>query len=98
MTTDAERRFANNGVQVGSVFIMKPDSAIDFVKLCKQDGIAVYGVEGFLRIDDGIQPQQEHSCDYDSPSDEGHSLTISFLEGRLETDLWFEVVTDEPTV
>jgi len=96
MTTEAERKFASNGIQIGSVFIMKPVVAIDFVKHCQQAGIAVYGVEGFLRIHDGIQPQQEHSCDYDPQSDDGYSLTISFLNDRLETDLWFEVVTDEP--
>ncbi len=96
MTTESERKFASDGIQIGSVFIMKPVVAIDFIQHCQQAGIAVYGVEGFLRIGGGIQPQQEHSCDYDSPSENGHSLTISFLKDRLQTELWFEVVTDEP--
>jgi len=96
MTTKTERKFLDEGVQVGSVFIMKPSVAIRFVEHCQASGGAVYGVEGFLRIGDRIQPQQEHSCDYESSSDDGHSLTIGFLKDRLETNLWFEVVTDEP--
>jgi hypothetical protein len=95
MPTATEQRFSNEGAQIGSVFVMKPDSAISFVQYCKQSEVEVYGVEGFLRVGDGIQPQQEHSCDYDSPSEDGHSLTISFLKERLESELWFEVVTDE---
>ena len=96
MPTASEQKFVNSGMQFGSVFVMKPAVAIDFVNHCKQSGIAVYGAEGFLRVGDGIQPQQQHSCDYDSPSEDGHSLTISFSKERLESELWFEVVTDEP--
>ncbi len=97
MSTATERKFANKGVDVGSIFIMKPSIAIEFVEHCQMTGIKVFGVEGFLRIGKTIQPQQLDSCDYNSPSDDGHSLTISFLRERLESDLWFEVVTDEPT-
>jgi len=75
---------------------MQSDVAIDFVNHCKETGINVYGVEGFLRVGEGIQPQQQDSCDYDSPSDDVHSLTISFVRKRLNSELWFEVVTDEP--
>ena len=95
MTTKTELEFSDEGVQVGSVFIMKPSVAIRFVEHCQVSGIAVYGVEGFLRVGDQIQPQQEHSCDYESPSVNGDSLTIGFLKDRLETKIWFEVVTDE---
>jgi len=97
MTTQTERKFMDKGIEIGSVFVMKPSDAIGFVEHCQESGIAVYGVEGFLRVGEGIQPQQDHSCDYESPSDDGHSLTITFLKAREKTDLWFEVVTDEPT-
>jgi hypothetical protein len=96
MPTKTELEFSDEGVQVGSVFIMNPSVAIRFVEHCQESGITVFGVEGFLRFGDQIQPQQEHSCDYESPSDDGHSLTIGFLKDRLETNVWFEVVTDEP--
>ncbi len=96
MTTASERKFADRGIKVGSVFLMQPDVAIEFVEFCKQAEISVCGVEGFLRIGEGIQPQQSESCDYDPSSEDAHSLTTSFLRERLGSEFWFEVVTDEP--
>lgn len=96
MTTATELKFANKGIQIGSIFLMQPNVAIDFINHCKKIGINVYGVEGFLRIGEGIQPQQMDSCDYNLPSEDAYSLTISFMRKRLDSELWFEVVTDEP--
>jgi len=96
VSTATEKKFMNKGVDVGSIFIMKPEIAVEFVEHCQMTGIKVYGVEGFLRIGEAIQPQQLDSCDYNSPSDDGHSLTISFLQERMGSELWFEVATDEP--
>ena len=77
------------------MFVVPAEAAIRMVEHCRDDGIDVFGVEGFRLIGDRIQPQQEHSCDFDENEPMKHELTTRFLRGRLDTDLWFEVVTDD---
>lgn len=97
MPTDIEKRFASRGVTVGSVFIMQPETAIEFVEQCRSSEVCICGVEGFLRFGDRIQPQQEHSLDFEAAqSGACHDLTIAFLRAREGSTLWFEVVSDEP--
>ena len=95
MTTRTEKLFLNRGRQIGSVFVLPPDTAIQMTQYCLLSGIDVLGVEGFRIIGDRIQPQQEHSCDFDEDVPQRHEQTVQFLTQRLGTDLWFEVVTNE---
>ena len=97
MATSTERLFLDKGRQVGSVFVLPPDAAIEMIHHCMSNGIDVFGVEGFLIFGDRIQPQQEHSCDFDENISRRHELVIDFLRQRLGTNLWFEVVTNENT-
>ncbi len=95
MVTTTELKFAGKGARIGSVFVMEPATAIEFVKECAKLDINILGVEGFMRFERGIQPQQEHSCDYGSELADSHHRAIEFLSARRDSGLWFEVVTDE---
>lgn len=95
MATDTEKANLATGRQVGSVFVLPADAAIRMVQQHRDDGVDVFGVEGFRLIGDRIQPQQEHSCDFDESVLERHERTMQFLADRLGTDLWFEVVAGQ---
>ncbi len=83
------------GRQVGSVFVLPPQDAVEMIRYCQSKGIDVFGVEGFRIIGDRIQPQQEHSCDFGEEVSGRHERTAEFVAQRLGTDLWFEVITEE---
>ena len=84
----------DGGVRVGSVAIRRPEDGLRFIARCRDRGVTVCGAEGFLRTGEAIQPRQEHSCDFEEG--DGTARTEAFLRERLDTDLWFEVVTDDP--
>ena len=84
----------DGGVWVGSVAIRRPQDGLQFIARCRSHGVTVCGAEGFLRAGGAIQPQQDHSCDFEEG--DGTAQTEAFLKERLNTDLWFEVVTDDP--
>jgi hypothetical protein len=95
VATNTERLFLDRGRQIGSVFVLPPDAAIEMTHYCISKDIDVFGAEGFLISGDRIQPQQEHSCDFDESVSRRHELLINFLTQRLGTNLWFEIVTNE---
>jgi hypothetical protein len=95
MATKTEKLFLMSGRQIGSVFVLPPEAAIQMIQYCLSNGIDVLGIEGFRVIEDRIQPQQEHSCDFDEDVSQRNEQLTQFLTRRLETDLWFEVVTNE---
>ena len=95
MASSIEKIFFSRGRQIGSVFLLPPDVAIELTRHFISNGIDVYGTEGFLIFGDRIQPQQEHSCDFDESVSRRHELVIDFLTQRLGTDLWFEIITNE---
>lgn len=95
MATETEKRFLQGGRQVGSVFVLPAREAIAMTQYCQSNGIDVFGAEGFRMLGDRIQPQQEHSCDFEEDVPRRHHRLVEFLSERLDTDLWFEVVTGE---
>jgi hypothetical protein len=44
------------------------------------------------KLDDYLQPFQEHSFDLGSVNPESHKIAKSFISDRLNQQLWFEVV------
>ena len=93
--THIEKNFEKRALIKGGVFLLRPDDAIQFVKACKEQGIAVLGIEGFKIFGQHIQPFQEHSLDFDDVIEDSHETIIKFLEEREDTDLWFEIVSDD---
>ena len=63
--TYIEKSFEKRALIKGGVFLLRPDDAIQFVKACKQQGIAILGIEGFKIFGQRIQPFQEHSLDFE---------------------------------
>ena len=76
-------------------FLLRPADAIQFVRACQEQGIAVLGIEGFKIFDQQIQPFQEHSLDFEGIIETSHETTVRFLEKRKDTSLWFEIVSED---
>ena len=93
--THIEKRFEKRALIRGGVFLLSPGDAIQFVKDCKEQGIAVLGIEGFKIFGQKIQPFQEHSLDFEDVVEDSHDITIKFLEERKDTGLWFEIVSED---
>ena len=93
--TQIEKHFENLALIRGGVFLLRPADAMQFVNTCKEQGIAVLGVEGFKVFGENIQPFQEHSIDFEGVIEDAHEATVQFLQDRQDTGLWFEVVTDD---
>ena len=45
--THIEKSFEKRALIKGGVFLLRPDDAIQFVKACKEQGIAILGIESF---------------------------------------------------
>jgi len=93
--THIEKSFEKRALIKGGVFLLRPDDAIQFVKACKEQGISVLGIEGFKIFGQHIQPFQKHSLDFDDVIEDSHETIIKFLEEREDTELWFEIVSDD---
>ena len=93
--THIEKSFEKRALIRGGVFLLKPDDAIQFVKACQEQGIAVLGIEGFKIFGQHIQPFQEHSLDFEEVIEDSHETTMKFLEDRKDTGLWFEIVSED---
>lgn len=93
--TQLEKLFEDLALIRGGVFLLRPADAMRFVKTCKEEKIAILGVEGFKVFGEKIQPFQEHSIDFEGMTENSHETTMKFLQDRKETGLWFEVVTGD---
>ena len=75
--------------------MLRPVDAMQFVNTCKEQGIAVLGIEGFQIFGEKIQPFQEHSIDFEGVIEHSQEATVKFLAERKDTGLWFEIVTED---
>lgn len=100
MIKDSIRHFDDQCFKVESIYLMQPAVAIEYINYCKNIGVTVLGLDGFLRFGPvKVQPQLVDSFDVDMEEIENcHQLSIDFIRDQvnLQSELWFEVVTDEP--
>jgi len=89
-----EELFRSRGRIIGSVFLLKPDDAIELILECKARGIPVFGAEGFSIVGDKIQPSMEHSISGIDADLDRHQVTISFLRSHSKLSYWFEVMVE----
>lgn len=92
--TRLEEAFREVALLCGGVFLLRPADALRFVGEHCVTGIPILGIEGFRVLEKGrIQPQQEHTADFDIEGANTHEQAERFLEERLNSGLWFEVVS-----
>ncbi len=93
--TELEKRFEPVALIRGSVFLLSAADALRFVEECERKGVDILGVEGFKVFGQKIQPQQEHSFDLDGKRERNHAIAKEFIQRRINSDIWFEVITDD---
>jgi hypothetical protein len=92
--TTLEEAFRDIAFLCGGVFLLRPADALRFVEEHRVAAIPILGIEGFRVLEKGrIQPQQEHTADFEFEGANTHQEAKRFLEKRLNSGLWFEVVS-----
>ncbi len=90
-----EERFRTKGFQEGGVLMFTPAVTLEFIAAAEKEGFNILGIDGFLRTDEWIQPNSEHSIDFTSKTEGGFNVTqraLKFVKDREQLGLHFEVV------
>lgn len=92
--------FQSVGVVRGSVFMLRPSDAMDMIQRCKELGVEVLGVDGFILTATTTQPTMENSIDLSGSRKpqciaDGWEIAEKFIAERSAKDLFFEVVIRE---
>ena len=96
--TTVEDEFRELSVIPGNTLIFRPVDAIALVHRCREKQVKVLGLDGFHLTENTIQPDMGESIDLSLPpyrSEDCWRLAEEFLNERLESGLFFEVVANE---
>lgn len=99
MLDELENKYKHKAKIYGSVFLLKPMDAIEFISDGVNEGRFLSGVEGFSITESGAcQPHQEHSNDISDTELEHTEFveeTKKFILSREHLGIWFEIVFDD---
>jgi hypothetical protein len=93
-----EDEFRDAGIVRGMTLILQPSDAIAFVRRCRERQVKVLGLDAFHITPETRQPDMGESIDLSLPPHRGEDcwqLAEEFLNERLNSGLYFEVVADE---
>ena len=95
-----EEEFRNKGILRGRTLHFRPEDAIAVVRRCRERGIAIHGIDGFIITEHVTQPVMEQSMDLSDIASLRNPIDCwdraeRFLEDRRASDLYFEIVTGE---
>jgi ABC-type tungstate transport system permease subunit len=88
--------FNKAAIDRGTYLLFTKKNAIDIVNECMKENIIIYGIDGFLKIDENtIQPSMENSIDFSTNPNFMETMNIyeeavKFLE-KKEDNLFFEI-------
>lgn len=97
---ELRRRFAPQAVERAGCWLLKPATAIEFIRELESNGIALNGIEGYWLTESTIQPSMEHSiyflggADIRLPSITGNTVTekaLNFIRAKAELGLMFDL-------
>jgi hypothetical protein len=93
-----EEEFRSKGVIHGGTLMFRPPEALELVRRCREKQVEVLGIDGFVVGEESTRPVMEESLDLSreekTPGDPWQRAE-SFLKERMDTNLYFDVVTDE---
>ncbi|MGF1577938.1 MAG: hypothetical protein ACFCD0_01095 [Gemmataceae bacterium] len=92
--TPLEEQFVTVASIHNGVYLLAANDALRYVEECHRAGVDIFGVEGFKKFGEKIQPLQEYSLVLDD-SLNNYAVVEKFLHQYLHSDLWFEIVTSE---
>jgi hypothetical protein len=90
-----EKEFALKTLHRSTIVILSPNDAIRFVERAHEEGLSVFGVDGFHLHGDQVQPDMQHSVDYSvdfGRQDGAWSKAVEFIRNKEKQVEGFEVV------
>lgn len=93
-----EQSFRRRGITRGGTLFLEAEDALELVRLCRERGVPVLGVDGVRITEQSTQPDLRHSVDFSEEDDSGEPCRGSwaeaerFLRERIGSGLFFEVV------
>jgi hypothetical protein len=98
-----ENEFKNKGVNKGGLLLLKANQALTLIERCKEENLRILGIDTFIIKQGVTQPLMEYSIDFTSIN-EGQRDCLSavetwkrskfFLENKLESNFFFEIVIE----
>jgi hypothetical protein len=91
----AEKRFAPRGIRRGKMLFFDADAAVDVIRICKEEGIPILGIDG---VTFGVQDSKE--VIYSSTADildskaagDMYDLSLAFLSDPKRRGMYFDIV------
>ena len=94
---ELEKRFANVALTYPGMTLYDKESALRLINACERKNVAIFGIDGFSILKEGVQPNLDHSADFEImkiPRNSTYSFARKFLSERPE-EMYFEIVCDE---
>lgn len=87
MCDSLEKQLAGNArisyLQYGSEVFFTPDKAFEFVDLCEDKRLVIIGIEGFILVEESVQPRTDIIGDFSACLDQTkYSPLQCYLEVR----------------
>jgi hypothetical protein len=92
------QEFSHLGIDRGGIKMFRAPEAFKIVELCRERGIEILGIDGFIITEKTTQPTMENSVDYTTKGKiepNSWDLARKFLEKLSGKDFYFEIVTSE---
>lgn len=92
-----ENEFFNQAYMPGSILLFDAETAIKFVKRCKEENVKILGLDGFfVQLNVSNQPSTEHAIDFSSENFKlpkgisEYEFCINFI--KKHPSIYFEIV------
>jgi hypothetical protein len=84
----------DNAFQKGGVSLLSKNNSILLIRICAEENVKILGIDGFLLIQDKIQPSLENSIDFTASyakKDNIYEQALNFVN-PIDDKYYFEVV------
>lgn len=90
-----EMQFADKAIRRGGILLFRKTDALEFVQVCKKQGVDILGIDSFIITDTTTQSSLEHSIDFSDgrfkPLVSIFDEATSFLR-KQDDSFYFEIV------
>ena len=91
--------FSHLGIVRGKTPVFRAPEALKIIQLCRERGIEILGIDGFIITEKTTQPMMDNSVDYTTTGKiepNTWDKAQQFLERLSDKDFYFEIVTKDP--
>jgi len=93
ITPQIRSQFESRGIRRGGILFLAPRDALDMIRVCREYGVPILGIDGFVLDAVATQPDMTNSIDISlMPNADSWAIAKQFVEDRASSNLRFEVV------